>query len=594
MLTPDDRATLLAELKPAPGYAFDHLVTTTFTLDLESALLPCLALAGAARVDAADTVETIAAIESTIDHIDIFHQNGQISVPRHRSTLFSLLENATHGVTPPRGLFHPKLWLAMYQGDDGDVAVKLIVLSRNLTRDRSWDITLTLDGRITTAPRSQNKPIVDLLRYLAGAPSTAMPDNRRERIYALAESIRRAEWDLPSGARELDFHVFGVSGRPQAKPDFSGYKHLVVAPFVEDAGIRRLGEYADNAMAVVSRRDSLNGLSQDMADWIGSAYVLSPTAGIPAEDDEQSSGTTVLTGLHAKLFCVERARLAHLFVGSANATGSAFDRNVEILVELTGSTAVLGVDALIGPDGLGSILDRTQISPGTAPDDEQQHALDAYIRSVASVVLTAELSPNEVSDRYDLRITSDQSVPTFDSDVTMSICLLTDPSTTTALRAGEPVAVHYRGLTLTDITAFLVINVHDSSENSSSTVIKARLVGDLPDRLATVITNEINDPHAFRRFLALLLAFGDDSNESEGAGADDNGHSGRWAQLEQGLFEQLMRASVARPEVLDRLSGVVNTIVAQGDPHRVLPSGFAELWSAIDAATGTRRSTARV
>ncbi len=64
--------------------------------------------------------------------------------------------------------------------------------------------------------------------------------------------------------------------------------------------------------------------------------------------------------------------------------------------------------------------------------------------------------------------------------------------------------------------------------------------------------------------------------------------------MEQGLFEQLMRASVARPEVLDQLAGVVTTIVDNGDPHHVLPTGFAELWSAVDAATANVRSAVRV
>ncbi len=158
MLAPDVRTTLLGELVPPPGYTIDHLVATTFTLDLDSALLPCLALAGSARVDAADTVETIASIKSTIGAIDIFHQNGQISIPQHRSRLYSLLEHAIHGVTPPHGLFHPKLWLTVYSGENGEQVLKLIVLSRNLTRDRSWDIVLTLDGTIVSSPSAQNKP----------------------------------------------------------------------------------------------------------------------------------------------------------------------------------------------------------------------------------------------------------------------------------------------------------------------------------------------------------------------------------------------------------------------------------------------------
>ena len=108
------------------------------------------------------------------------------------------------------------------------------------------------------------------------------------------------------------------------------------------------------------------------------------------------------------------------------------------------------------------------------------------------------------------------------------------------------------------------------------------------------IRDRINDPAAFRRFLALLLAFGVPDDPTDGENSAGTGSFGSWNQLEQGLFEQLIRASVARPEVLNQLSGVVTTIVDQGDPHRVLPDGFADLWSAVDTATTEVRGHARV
>ena len=66
--------------------------------------------------------------------------------------------------------------------------------------------------------------------------------------------------------------------------------------------------------------------------------------------DGEEKERALLTHLHAKVFAVERARLAHLFVGSSNATEAGLGGNIEFLCELVGRVATLGVDALIGGD----------------------------------------------------------------------------------------------------------------------------------------------------------------------------------------------------------------------------------------------------
>ncbi|MCF3936970.1 phospholipase D family protein [Gordonia tangerina] len=584
MLPPDSRTTLLKQLVPPPGFTFDHLVATTFTLDLESALLPSLALAGSANVDGADRVETMAAIRASIAKIDIFHQGGQIAVPRDRAPLFSLLEDSIHAIVRPRGLFHPKIWLGVYSNDDGEQSVRLIVLSRNLTKDRSWDVALSLDGWIVSSPSASNKPIAGLLRYVAAAAGRSLTAQRRDRMTDLADTIRYAEWDLPPDANDLTFHVFGLPGKAAPKPDFSGYRHLLVSPFVQDKGMERLAAAARDSLTVVSRQESLDCLSSEWADWISQAYVLSPTAGIPDDDDDAARRGSLFTGLHAKLYAIERAKLAHIFVGSANATRAAFDDNAEILVELTGKVKTYGVDALIGTDGFASILEATDIEPGAEPEDDPQFALDSYLRTVAAIPLTAHLTV-DANDEAQLTITSDENLPPATDDVAVSLSLLTDASTATPLTPATRVDVTYSGLRLSDVTAFMVITADDGHGTRSATVVKAHLIGDIGRRLDHIIINEINNPDAFRRLLSLLLAFGSPADDDAGVGGSGAGLNGRWSQLEQGLFEQILKASVAQRDVLDQLAGVVTSIIDNGDRHGVLPEGFEHLWNAISTAT---------
>ncbi|WP_247596001.1 MULTISPECIES: phospholipase D family protein [unclassified Rhodococcus (in: high G+C Gram-positive bacteria)] len=539
-----------------------------------------------AAADSADPLEIIAAVQASIHKVDIFHQRGMIAVPPHRSRLHTLLEPALHAVQLSSNfLFHPKIWVVRFEDQStGQVTTRLIVMSRNLARGRSWDVALTLDGEIGGAPRAQNKPIVDLLRYLTSAVRPSLSQERADRISALAEEIRRARWTLPTGATDLDFHVFGVPGPRSPKPDFSGYKHLLISPFLTDDGLAKIAEYSSGPVSVVSRQESLNSLSAEFAEWITDPFVLSPTAGIPA-DDAESSGSPALSGLHAKLYCVERARKAHLFIGSANATRNAFRGNVEILVELTGKTGVLGVDALLGKGGFMSILQSTTIEPSGEEAEDQQAILDGQLRQLVSAVsLRAELS--ETDEAYTLHLTSEAAVST-KQEVTLMVSLLTDKAIAANVLTGSRIDVPFEGLTLSDVTAFVVLTISDNGGRTSSTVVKADLVNDVPGRMSSIVTREISTPDAFRRFLALLLAFGAPSAASDGG--DDGGDvaltSGRWDALENGLFEQLLRVSTSNLQILNHLAGVVESIIDQDDPNGVLPEGFRQLWSAISTAT---------
>lgn len=586
MLPPDSRVTLLERLEPPHGHVVTHVVGTTYTLDLDSALLPSLALSRSASAASADPLETIAAVHASIGKIDIFHQRGMIGVPTTRSRLHTLLEPALHAMQHSSNfLFHPKLWVARYENETtGDVSFRMVVMSRNLSRSRSWDVAITLDGILASTPSAKNKPIVDFLRFLTTSVEPGLRENRASRILDLAEELRWAEWELPSGATDVDFHIFGVRDARTAKPNFSGYKHLLVSPFLTDDGLVTLAEYSRGPVSVVSRQESFDALSSEIARWISEPYVLSPTAGIPA-DDQESTGGPALSGLHAKLYCVERDKRAHLFIGSANATHNAFGGNVEILIELTGKTAVFGVDAMLGRGGFRSILQSTTIEPDGDAEDDPQTVLDHQLRQlVFSVQLRAELSEND--DSYALRLTSSDpiSVP---PQLSLAVSLLTAKTSSLDAAPGGIVDLQFSDLKLSDVTAFFVLTISDGGGRRSSAVVMAELINDVAERMSSIVTQEINTPDAFRRFLALLLAFGSPSVGSDGDGGDDNGSTAasRWDALENGLFEQMVRVSTSDAQILEHLAGVVSSIIDQDDPNGVLPDGFRELWSAVYDST---------
>ena len=78
----------------------------------------------------------------------MFVDRSGIAVPRSQRALYSTLENSIHPVKAPNdGVFHPKLWILKFvPEEDGRPTIRLCVLSRNLTLDRSWDLGLACEG----------------------------------------------------------------------------------------------------------------------------------------------------------------------------------------------------------------------------------------------------------------------------------------------------------------------------------------------------------------------------------------------------------------------------------------------------------------
>ena len=380
MLAPDARAILLDQLRPPVGYRLDAAVATTFTLDLAAALVPPLAFAAFELRNTPDPVAALEAVRSCADRVDVFCQAGQITVPAQASDLMAFLEPMIHQVGRPRPghLFHPKLWLLRYTSDDDTSLHRLLCLTRNLTRDHAWDTVVRLDGTATGGPKAANRALAELIRSLPGRTIMPLPDGRRQRIATLANEIRRVVWEHPDDVNEINFHVFGVPGiRPAA--DFSGYRHLVVAPFLNDRGLGTVARNSPDA-TVVSRVDDLSRLAPETAARI-TAYVVSAVAGLdePADAGDPAD-QQILAGLHAKIYVIERNRRAHVFIGSANATDAAFGGNVEILVELVGGATKLGVDTFLGSEApFRTLLEEYDTAGGARARTDRKHR--PYLRA---------------------------------------------------------------------------------------------------------------------------------------------------------------------------------------------------------------------
>ena len=186
------------------------------------------------------------------------------------------------------------------------------------------------------------------------------------------------------------------------------------------------------------------------------------------DDDEEQTNRTFLTNLHAKVFAVERSRLAHLFVGSANATEGAFSGNVEFLCELVGPVAKFGVDALVGDDApLRSML--TPYVASDMPEVDQTgtvgRALEGLLIDIAGQVgfrTTVTKQPGG----WVPRITADSELPPIRAGTNITIAAHNRPAETYELRPGVPIDIELSPREIADVTAFLQLTASRTDEGS--------------------------------------------------------------------------------------------------------------------------------
>ena len=586
MLAPDSRALLLDALRPPPGYSLDHAVATTFMLDLETALMVPLAFAGFRFEEQPDPVEVMQALREMSARFDVFCQAGAISDRRWPSDLLALLEDVVHDVRRPRPghIFHPKVWVLRFLDQSRSPSYRLLVLSRNLTADRSWDTILWLDGSPGEDSRAGNAPLVHFVESLPDLAVTPLPAERRAALTSLAEELRLVDWDLPQGVRDARFHSIGLAGsRPfEVDEHFSGERALVVSPFVREGALRRLfGPGGGEKSVLVSRGEELNTIPPDFLEGLA-VYELDPAAGL-AGDDEEAGETdqAFLTRLHAKLFVVDRGRLAHLFVGSANATDAGLGQNVEFLCELVGPVGTFGIDALVGDD---TPL-RAMLAPYVASEGEEENDSSPDGRALEGLLLDIaagsrfRTTVSEESAGWVPRVTTDAGLPPFPEGAEVSIGPHNRPIETHALSSAEPVDVEFAPRELADLTPFLRLTVSRTAEGEDlerSTVICSRLEGAPSDRFDEILARQIDTPKKFLRLLALLIGFA--SRTGSDAAVTSDG-PGVWASgTGQGVLELLARALSENPESIDHLKAIVEQLRRSPSGRAVLPEGWDDVW----------------
>jgi hypothetical protein len=591
MLGPEERSVLRDLLRPPVDAQLDIAVTTTFTLDLTSALVAPLAFASFDLEGVGDPVAVLEAIRSAASRVSIFAQVGYIRVPDTASDLMAFLEPMVHEVTPPNSgyLFHPKIWVLRFQHSDDSQSYRLVCGSRNLTGDVSWDAVIAIDGYIDSRQaQATNRPLADLVRGLPRMAISRVEPRRAHAIQQLADELRAVTWTLPDRASGLAFHALGID-LPDAGPSLwdsiADRRTLVISPFLDDDAVDDFRADCHD-LTIVSRPDAFERLHPDTLDGLD-CRVLDPLAGLGDLNDDTTTGG-MLGGLHAKIYVSDYGRSASLIIGSPNATTAGLDdHNVEFAVEVFGTKAVYGVDQLLGDNAdLARALNEYVPAGGLeeTAEDEVARELENLLRRIATIRFHADISPIPPHEpgAWSKHVKSALPVDIRD-EITFSLRPLTLPGNTARHDGGDVNAV-FRLDTTADITPFICLEVRQEFGGSQivrATVVRAELHGDPPGRLDDVLARQVDTPEKFLRFLMLMLSFHGGPPVPE----VHNESGGTWGALgafgDRGIFESLMRALADHPAALDDLDRLIDRLKATDSGRQVLPDGFGDLWETV-------------
>ena len=605
MLNPNnDRLDYGQILAPPAGYNLDFAVGTTYSLNLDALVGASLALGLSEETDSElmnNPVCLLEALRSTGDNVALFCEGGQIHMPNRVTPLYILLEKMVFSVKTPKrkGIaaypsFHPKFWLIRYRNNDGDLRYRVIVLSRNLTFDRNWDIAYYMDGHVTEDTTDKNEPVCDFLRYLAAQlPNTESGKDKARKIRALIrelpnvifEPAEKAFYDyefIPNGVRRASGGVYQFDETDLFKDTF--HEILIISPFLSGGVIRDFNDrntrslINDARYMLITREMSLGRLKpEDVSHF--QIYTMRDAVidGETAISDE--SQEIQKQDIHAKIYMIRKYSSSDLYLGSLNASHNAVYGNIEFMIRLRSKRRYLDLDklaaSLFGTEKDGSDNPFQEVTLQTAiieEEDEPTKALDAVVKEINRSNPSAVVNPED--EEYYSASVHFEACDTKGYQISIRPLL----STRTEEFSSD---VFFTRLTITQLSEFYVISVSDG-EQTVERVLIIPTDGLPDDREKQVVSSVVSDRDCFYRYIAFLL--GDDSIlsmlEANITGGEAQDTMNRQGYHVPALYEKMLQTAAVNPEKFKGIEYLMKTISEDG----IIPEDFKKLYETFKKA----------
>ncbi|MDF1659765.1 MAG: hypothetical protein P1U58_19285, partial [Verrucomicrobiales bacterium] len=305
--------------------------------------------------------------------------------------------------------------------------------------------------------------------------------------------------------------------------------------------------------------------------------------------------------LHAKVFVVRPGEETCWFLGSANATEAARERNVEMMLELRGTSNQSRIYRLLKEllgekEGDGPFFPFEPEEGGK--EDAKVAKQEAEARRFEHAILKAPV---------EARVERSENGKTFDLFLEMDLRGVPDPKAMRAkvlpfnvkskpnpveLCPGKTQSIVFRNLGEVELSRFLHFRIEGADEAYHEFLVRIE-IADLPaDRLENILRKIIHNSDRFFEYLRFLLAdevtkedlLATGEDEEEGDSHEDPGEG--W-QANLPIYEQLLVVASRDPRRLAEVDEIVRHLSITDSEEEelggkpIIPAAFRSFWEAF-------------
>ena len=572
------------EIVATSGYELEFAVGTTYSLDAEAFLAIALSFArlgDATDADFQSPFRLLEGLRQANNRVAIFCNRGGLQPPARMNPLYAMLDKSVFEVADERkgnelANFHPKIWVIKERSldDRNKRQIKLIVMSRNLTKDTSLDIAVTMTAplgiRTNAELRRKHQPLKDLLTILADKANA----DKRKKIKKLANELdTMGAFEIEQPYEDYEFLPihFGENLNPTIdfRQEIPGERMAVVSPFIDAETLTWLNDYRrTQEKLLITRIDSLT--PEIMELYAGENREVWVMSQIAEQNDIQPMN------LHAKMYFSWGVKGSgiNLWLGSANATHNGFYRNSEFLVKLKlkrGRNQFEDFKAEFCDEKKQMCEKITSLPEIETEKEDNSLAINVRKNLISRNNLTAEI--DETDDNYIVTI-SVKKLSNIPGRIT--IAPIQEPWNEAELTPGLQ-QCQIKVATRAHLSEFYILKVEPCDKGITPLKIAIRIItkGIPEDRDDHIFRSLIDTRDKFLNYVEMMIT---DRPQEMTAIMMQNLESGAFGTITTStrrtntLYESLLRIAATNPDRLEDIEELVNRM-----DTKVVPDSFRQM-----------------